>query len=300
MIEIQNVSKNFGEVKAVDSITARIEEGHVFGLIGTNGAGKSTLMRLMCGVMKPEAGKITVDGAPVYDNPEAKSRIFYISDDQYFFKSGTPKDMLHLYRTYYPAFDAEKWKELTGKFGLDISRKINTFSKGMKKQLSVICGICANTKYLFCDETFDGLDPVMRQAVKALFVREIEERGLTPVIASHNLRELEDICDHVGLLHKGGILFAKDLEEMKIYIHKIQCVFREEGDAERAFEGLEILQQEQRGSLYTVTARGTREGILQKIQETDPLFAEVLPLSLEEIFISETEVAGYDIKKLVF
>ena len=149
MIEIQNVNKSFGEVKAVDGITAKIEEGHVFGLIGTNGAGKSTLMRLMCGVMKPDEGKITVDGAPVYDNPEAKSRIFYISDDQYFFKSGTPKDMLHLYRTYYPAFDADKWKELMGKFGLDVSRKINTFSKGMKKQLSVICGICANTKYLF-------------------------------------------------------------------------------------------------------------------------------------------------------
>ena len=146
MIEIQNVSKRFGRVKAVDGITARIEEGHVFGLIGTNGAGKSTLMRLLCGVMKPDEGKITVDGALVYDNPEAKSRIFYISDDQYFFRNGTPKDMLYFYRTYYPEFDADRWKELMGKFGLDSGRKINTFSKGMKKQLSVICGICANTR----------------------------------------------------------------------------------------------------------------------------------------------------------
>ena len=271
MIEIQNVSKNFGEVKAVDSITARIEEGHVFGLIGTNGAGKSTLMRLMCGVMKPEAGKITVDGAPVYDNPEAKSRIFYISDDQYFFKSGTPKDMLHLYRTYYPAFDAEKWKELTGKFGLDISRKINTFSKGMKKQLSVICGICANTKYLFCDETFDGLDPVMRQAVKTVFVREIESRGLTPVIASHNLRELEDICEYVGLLHKGGILFEKDIDEMKLNIQKIQCVIKDEAMLRQVKEGLELLTTENRGMLYTIKARGLREDVNSWIEQLNPV-----------------------------
>lgn len=177
MIEFQNVRKQFGAVKAVDGVTARIEEGHVFGLIGTNGAGKSTLLRLLGGVIRPDGGRILVDGEAVYDNPEAKGKIFYISDEQYFIKSGTPRDMLRLYRAYYPGFDTEKWNDLTAKFGLDTARKINTFSKGMKKQLSVICGICANTKYLLCDETFDGLDPVMRQAVKTLFVREMEEIG---------------------------------------------------------------------------------------------------------------------------
>ncbi len=299
MIEIQNVSKRFGRVKAVDGITARIEEGHVFGLIGTNGAGKSTLMRLLCGVMKPDEGKITVDGALVYDNPEAKSRIFYISDDQYFFRNGTPKDMLYFYRTYYPEFDADRWKELMGKFGLDSGRKINTFSKGMKKQLSVICGICANTKYLFCDETFDGLDPVMRQAVKTVFIREIESRGLTPVIASHNLRELEDICEYVGLLHKGGILFEKDIDEMKLNIQKIQCVIKEEGMLRQIKEGVEVLTVENRGALYTFTARGLREDVEAFMKELNPVFYELLPLSLEEIFISETEVKGYDVKALI-
>lgn len=299
MIAFQEISKYFDKVKAIDNVTATIEEGHVFGLIGTNGAGKSTLLRLLCGVMKPDRGSITVDEEPVYDNPRAKARIFYISDDQYFFKSGTPKDMLRLYRTYYPGFDTEKWKEMMEKFGLDPDRKINTFSKGMKKQLSVICGICANTKYLFCDETFDGLDPVMRQAVKTVFVREIEERGLTPVIASHNLRELEDICEYVGLLHKGGILFEKDIDEMKLNIHKVQCVVKEEAQLKQIREALEVVTMENRGALYTFTVRGKRMELEAFLEQLAPVFYELLPLSLEEIFISETEVKGYDVKALI-
>lgn len=179
MIEIQDISKSFGAVKAVDNITATIQEGHVFGLIGTNGSGKSTLMRLLAGVLKADRGIIRVDGEPVYDNPVSKAGIFYISDDQYFFRNGTPLDMLRLYRAYYTGFDVKKWKEMMEKMGLDERRKIHTFSKGMKKQLSVICGVCANTKYLLCDETFDGLDPVMRQAVKAVFVKEMEACGYT-------------------------------------------------------------------------------------------------------------------------
>jgi len=300
MIEINNVSKSFGEVKAVDSIQAVIEEGHVFGLIGTNGAGKSTLMRLMCGVLKADEGSVSVDGEQVYDNPRAKGRLFYISDDQYFFRSGTPKDMLRLYQTYYSGFDEGKWKDMMEKFGLDMGRKINTFSKGMKKQLSVVCGICANTKYLLCDETFDGLDPVMRQAVKAVFVREIEERGLTPVIASHNLRELEDICEYVGLLHKGGILFEKDIDEMKLNIHKVQCVVKDDAVLGRIKERLDIMTMENRGALYTFTVRGARNEVEQYLEQLSLVFYELLPLSLEEIFISETEVKGYDVKSLIF
>ena len=299
MIEIQNVSKSFGEIKAIDGVSASIGEGHVFGLIGTNGAGKSTLMRLLSGVLKPDQGNVLVDGEPVYDNPAVKSKLFYLSDDQFFFRNGTPKDMLRLYSAYYPGFDGERWKEMTGKFGLDTRRKINTFSKGMKKQLSVICGICAGTKYLLCDETFDGLDPVMRQAVKTVFVREMEERGLTPVIASHNLRELEDICEYVGLLHKGGVLFEKDIDEMKLNIHKLQCILSGEGQLGRIRESLNVLTVENRGSLYTLTVRGAREDIVSCMEEIKPVFYEMLPLSLEEIFISETEVKGYDIKTLI-
>ena len=300
MIEVKNLSKSFGAVKAIDEISAHIEEGHVFGLIGTNGAGKSTFMRMLTGVLKPDSGEILIDGEPVYDNPAVKGKIFYISDDQYFFKSGTPKDMVKLYKTYYPDFDEEKWKDLMGKFGLDVSRKVNTFSKGMKKQLSVICGICANTKYLLCDETFDGLDPVMRQAVKALFIREIEDRGLTPVIASHNLRELEDICEYVGLLHRGGILLEKDMEDMKLNIHKLQVVIKEEEMLQKLKNTLDVVTCENRGSLYTVTVRGSRETVEEFMELLNPVFYELLPLSLEEIFISETEVKGYDVKALLF
>ena len=300
MIEVKNLSKSFDSIRAIDHINAKIEDGHVFGLIGTNGAGKSTFMRMLSGVLKPEEGEILVDGEPVYDNPAVKEKIFYISDDQYYFRSGTPVDMLKLYQTCYPAFDGAKWKSLMEKFGLDEKRKVNTFSKGMKKQLSVICGICANTKYLLCDETFDGLDPVMRQAVKALFVKEMDERGLTPVIASHNLRELEDICEYVGLLHRGGILLEKDIDDMKLNIHKLQCVIREDEMLQKIRSGLEVVTIDNRGSLYTVTVRGDKEKILEFMEQLNPVFYELLPLSLEEIFISETEVKGYDVKVLLF
>lgn len=300
MIEVKNISKHFDEVKAIDNISAKIEEAHVFGLIGTNGAGKSTFMRILCGVLKPEEGEVYIDGEPVYDNPEVKAKIFYISDDQFFFKTGTPKDMLDFYVTYYKNFDVEKFHSLMKAFDLDERRKVNTFSKGMKKQLSVICGICANTKYLLCDETFDGLDPVMRQAIKSMFVKEIEERGMTPIIASHNLRELEDICEYVGLLHKGGILLAKDMDDMKVNIHKVQCVLRDASDLDRIKEIFDVVKIEDRGVLRTLTIRGKRDEVDDYMASIAPVFYELLPLSLEEIFISETEVKGYDIKHLLF
>lgn len=300
MIEAKGVSKSFDAIVALDRITAKIEEAHVFGLIGTNGAGKSTFMRCMCGVLKPEEGEILIDGEPVYDNPQVKRKLFYISDDQYFYKSGTPNDVLKLYKSVYPEFDETKWRELMERFGLDPKRKINTFSKGMKKQLSVLYGICSNTKYLLCDETFDGLDPVMRQAVKSLFVKEIEDRGLTPIIASHNLRELEDICEYVGLLHRGGILLERDIDDMKLNIHKIQVVIKEQEMLTSIKENLDVVSMENRGSLYSITVRGKREDVLDYMRGINPIFYELLPLSLEEIFISETEVKGYDIKSLLF
>lgn len=299
MIEAKDLTKKFDTIMAVDHINAKIRDGCVFGLIGTNGAGKSTFLRMACGVLKPDEGTIQIDGEDVYENPKTKSRFFYISDDQYFFGNGTPLEMMNYYRTIYPRFDTARFHHLLESFSLEKRRKISTFSKGMKKQLSVILGLCANTDYIFCDETFDGLDPVMRQAVKSLFANDIAERNLTPIIASHNLRELEDICDHVGLLHKGGILLSKDLDDMKLNIHKIQCVLRPEMEAEK-MEGMDILKIEHRGSLATITVRGKREEIEAVMHSYEPIFFETIPLSLEEIFISETEVAGYDIKKLIF
>ncbi len=298
MIEITNISKRFDSLLALDHVSAKIAQGHVFGLIGTNGAGKSTLLRTLCGILKPDEGQILIDGEPVYENLAAKSLIFYISDDQYFFPNGTPMDMVHYYRSFYPQFDEQRFFTLLGVLQLDKNRRINTFSKGMKKQLSVLLGICSGCKYLLCDETFDGLDPVIRQAVKSLFIKEIEEHGLTPIIASHNLRELEDICEHVGLLHKGGILFTQDLEDMKLGIFKLQCVFNDDTSLEALRKQFTVLKEERRGSLYTLTMRGSSDELDSFMATLNPVFYERLPLSLEEIFISETEVQGYDFSSL--
>lgn len=299
MIEAVNLTKRFDGIVAVDHINAVIREGNVFGLIGTNGAGKSTFLRMASGVLRPDEGSITIDGMPVFEQEAVKQRFFYISDDQYFFSNATPRDMMQYYKTVYPHFNEARFSSLMSSFGLDQERKINTFSKGMKKQVSVICGICARTDYLFCDETFDGLDPAMRQAVKSIFANDMEERGLTPIIASHNLRELEDICDHVGLLHKGGMLLSRDLDEMKMNIHKVQCVLKE-GMSPEELTGLELLKTERRGRLLTLTVRGSLSRVEFIMQNAEPVFYETIPLSLEEIFISETEVVGYDVKKLIF
>jgi ABC-2 type transport system ATP-binding protein len=300
MIETYNITKSFANIKAVDNINSTIKEGSVFGLIGTNGAGKSTFLRMLAGILKPDTGLITIDGIEVYENIEAKKKFFYISDEQYFFSNSTPVDMMKYYKMLYENFDDKRFYDYLQRFELQKDRKINTFSKGMKKQLSIIYGICSGTKYLFCDETFDGLDPVMRQGVKSIFAGEMEVRDFTPVIASHNLRELEDICDHIGLLHKGGILLSKDLVDLKGNIHKVQCVLENRDIEADILTGLNVLKTEHRGSLITLTVKGEREEILNKIAIGNPIFLEVLPLSLEEIFISETGVVGYDIKKLIF
>ncbi len=300
MIEAINVSKQFDNIKAVDQVSVTIKEGNVFGLIGTNGAGKSTFLRILSGILKPDRGSVRLDEMEVYENVAAKKLFFYISDDQFFFSNATPKDMKNFYKKIYPEFDCDRFDKMMNQFELDPRRKINTFSKGMKKQVSVICGVCANTKYIFCDETFDGLDPVMRQAVKSIFIREIAERNMTVIIASHNLRELEDICDHVGILHKGGILLSKDLYDMKLSLHRVQCVFKNGEEAANVFRGLELLKADQRGSLNTITIRGTYDEIAERLTKAEPIYSEILPLTLEELFICETEVVGYDIKKLIY
>lgn len=299
MIEIKNVTKTFEEIMAVDHVTVTIKEQNLFGLIGTNGAGKSTLLRLVTGVYRPDEGEILIDGLPVYDNTEAKKKFYFIADEPYFFNNATAEDMEKYESCMYERFDRENFYALLEKFGLQKKRKIRTFSKGMKKQLALLLGICSGTEYLFCDETFDGLDPVMRQSIKGLLAKTMEERTFTPVIASHNLRELEDICDHIGLLHKGGVLLSRDLLDMKCNIQKVQCVLKHPEETEDALQGIEIIKEERRGALHTFIVRGSREMTEAKFGRIETVFFEMLPLSLEEIFISETEVAGYDIKKLL-
>ena len=300
MIEIRECSKSFSSVKAVQNVSMDIGEREVFGLVGSNGAGKSTLLRMTAGVIKPDHGEIHIDGIPVFDNKEAKSNLFYLSDDSYFPANNTPSDMADYISLFYLGFEKQRFSKLLRQFQLKEDQKISTFSKGMKKQLQILLGISAGTKYLLCDETFDGLDPVMRQGIKRLFAAEILNREFTPVLASHSLRELEDICDHVGLLYQGGMLLSRNLEDMKFHIYKIQCVLSD-NEQEKALEKeLDILKLDHQGSLVVFTARGTRTEIVEKVQEKNPLFCEVLPLSLEEIFISETEVAGYEIRNLFF
>lgn len=296
MITVNNISKKFDNVIAVSEITTSIKGGQVFGLIGTNGAGKSTFMRMISGVIKSDTGTVTIDGEEVYENPKVKENFFYISDEQFFFLNSKPNDMRDYYALMYKNFDKEKFNNYLEKFGLPTDRKIRTFSKGMKKQLSVILAISANTKYILCDETFDGLDPVMRRSVKSLFSIEIEERGLTPIIASHNLREVEDICEHIGLLYKGGMVVSSDLDSLKLGMYKLQCVF---ADGEPDLSSLDIIAKQNRGAMYTLTIKGKIEDIQRQIAELNPTFTEILPLTLEEIFITETEALGYDIKNLI-
>lgn len=298
MIEVNQCSKKFGRLQAVNKVTLEIGNREVFGLVGSNGAGKSTLLRMMAGIIRADEGRILVDGTEVYENEAAKSSIFYIADDSYFPANFTPREMAIYYKNIYSSFQMQKYEKLMQQFHLDERGKISRFSKGMKKQLLVILGISAGTKYMLCDETFDGLDPVMRQAVKSLFAAEIMNRDFSPVIASHNLRELEDICDHVGLLHQGGILLSQDLEDLKFHIHKVQCVLADAQKEKELARELNVLNMQHQGSLLLITVRGTRTEIMERIQAKNPLFCEILPLTLEEIFISETEVAGYEIKNI--
>jgi len=298
MIEVKNLSKRFENITALNNVSMTMKNGEVFGLIGTNGAGKSTLLRILSGIYLQDEGTVTIDGGSLFESTAIRENIFYISDEQYYFQNATSQEMMNYYQMFYPKLDREYFEKLCGDFGLERSRKIRTFSKGMRRQLFMILGLSSNAEYLLCDETFDGLDSVMRQAVKSLMAASMVDRKLTPVIASHNLRELEDMCDHVGLLHKGGILLSEDLNNMKLNLHKLQCVFPEGTDI-GSLSGVDIIQTVKRGSLYTFTVRGDADMILHVIQSYNPVFCELIPLSLEEIFIAETEVAGYDIKALV-
>lgn len=296
MIKIDSITKTFDVVKSLDNVSLMIEKGSIFGLIGSNGSGKSTIMRIMCGVYKPDCGDILYDGVPVWENPEVKRNIVYLSDDQYFLPHSTPGDMARLYASVYPTFSHEKYSEYLKIFGLDERRKITTFSKGMQKQVSFLLGLSAGTDYLFCDETLDGLDAVMRQTVRKIIAAEVADRGMCVVFASHNLKELEDICDHVALLHKGELLFEAGIDDIKLGIHKIQVSFPKDrlDEAKADLEKLNPISLEQRGSLFTLVARGQESDIDDYIKARSPIFTEFIPLTLEEIFIAEMEECGYE------
>ncbi|MBO5196629.1 MAG: ABC transporter ATP-binding protein [Clostridia bacterium] len=296
MIRIDSVTKDFEEVRSLDKVSVLIENGSIFGLIGSNGSGKSTLLRILCGIYKPTDGDVVFDGMPVWEDPAVKQNIVYLSDDQYFLPHCTIYDMMQLYKSVYPTFSDEKYKEYLNLFGLDDKRKIATFSKGMQKQASFLLGLSCRTQYVLCDETLDGLDPVMRRTVCKIVAEEVADRNITVIFASHNLKEIEDICDHVALLHKGQLLFEAGLDDIKLGIHKIQMSFEKERleEVKTELTQLDTVSLEQRGSLFTVIARGDEGALSDFIGSLHPVFVEFIPLTLEEIFIAEMEERGYD------
>ena len=299
MIELSHVTKTFGgATRALDDLTLTVPQGAVYGLVGSNGAGKTTAIRHITGIFRQDSGSVTIGGLPVYENPAVKSRIGYIPDDLGVFGGGTLRELAAFYRTMYPRFDAKRYAALRDVFRLDEATPLRRFSKGMQKHAAFWLTLSLRPDYLVLDEPVDGLDPVMRRQIWSLALEDVAGYGTTVLVSSHNLRELEDICDHVGLLHKGGILFSRDLSDMMLGMHKLQAAFAAPVQASD-FPSLDILRFEPRGSLVTMTVRGDEREIQAAVAAMQPLFMELLPLSLEEIFINETEVAGYDIKKLV-
>lgn len=297
MIEIKEVTKKFENTVVLENVTFNIQEGSIYGLIGANGAGKSTLLRLISGVYKADGGEILVDGEKVYENPKAKGKIMYVSDELYFLGGANLLRMAKMYKAYFENFSMERFNKLTELFKLDPKKAINTFSKGMKRQAAIILALSTKPKYLLLDETFDGLDPVMRNVVKSIFIEEVLENKTTIILTSHSLRELEDTCDQLSLLHKGGIVFQKDVEDLKTDMFKVQVAF-EQSFTKEIFEKFDIQQYEQHGSIATFILKGNKEESINKIKELHPLLVEVLPLTLEEIFIYETSALGYNFQEL--
>ena len=297
MIKIHSLTKKFRSLIAVNCISLDIPTGSVFGLLGTNGAGKSTLLRMLAGILQPDNGTISIDNQAVWDNEITKANCFYLSDKHYYFPNATAESMGRFYQKLYPKFEYERYLDLLETFHLESTLKLRTFSKGMQKQVGILAAICSNTAYIFCDEVFDGLDPVIRQSITNLIHSELAKRTLTIVAASHNLRELEHFCSRIGILHKGGILLSKDVHSMQYQTHKIQCILTEEQCAAISLHS-DIVSLHKEGFLTTFLMHGNKEDILQLMKQLQPEKYEFLPLTLEEIFINETEVIGYDIKLL--
>ena len=285
MIEIKKVSKRFDKIAAVSDVSLSIEQGQVFGLLGTNGAGKSTLLRMMAGVLKPEEGEILIDGEAVWDCVEAKQKFFYISDEQYFFPNATPLDMAAFYKTLYPAFNEKRFRKFLVKFTLQKDRKIQTFSKGMKKQVMFIFALSIMPEYLIMDEPFDGLDPHIRKIIWDILIQDVSERQMTIFISSHHLNELDSMCDHIALISDGEIIFEEALDHLKEGYHKLQIVL-ESGDDMYALEKeLNILAHQMMGRVHTLIVEGNLESIDMIVSKYHPIINETLSLSLEEIFL---------------
>lgn len=296
MIEVKDVVKTFDGFRALDGVTMTVPRGAVYGLVGPNGAGKSTLIRHLTGIYRPDSGAIDIDGQPVYENPAVKARIAYIPDDVFYFPQATIPDMMRYYRGIYPKFDAERYQKLGDVFRLDPKRQIRRLSKGMQKQAAFWLAMSLRPDVLILDEPVDGLDPVMRRQVWNLVLADVAENGTTVLISSHNLRELEDVCDHVGIMNGGKVLLEHPLAELQANIVKVLVALPDEA---KLPEGLDILHQSSQGHLYTLIVHGDAAEVTNRLSTAQPQYLDVVPLTLEEIFIYELGGADYAVKDIL-
>ena len=294
MIQVHDLTKHFGSFRALDNLQLHVPKGAVYGLVGPNGAGKTTLIRHITGVYHPEQGEILIDGRPVYENPEVKARFAYIPDEVFYFHSSDLNDMMKFYGGIYRSFDTALYGRLLEGFGLNPKKPLRSFSKGMQKQAAFLLSLCTRPELLILDEPVDGLDPVMRRQVWSLILQDVAESDATVLVSSHNLRELEDVCDHVGIMHQGNMLLERSLSELQENIVKVQVAF----DSRRP-AGLDILHSSQSGRLEILIVRGTQEEIRAKMEAVQPLFYDLLPLSLEEVFVYELGGVSYDVKNIL-
>ena len=298
MIKIRNLSKKFDTDDVLNKLNCTIKESCIYGLVGANGSGKSTMLRIINGIYEADSGEVTIDGENISDNEELKQRMVFIPDDLFFYPGYSLYDTALYYQSMYKKFDMDKLIGLAKTLKLDLNTKVNTFSKGMKRQCALICALSTNADYMFFDETFDGLDPVVRNLVKKLIAKQMEDSKVTIVLTSHNLRELEDICDNLGLLYKGGILFESEIDSLKTSMYKVQISFKEDFSQDR-FKGLDILSFKKSGSVATVIINDKSRKSKEKLEKMKPLILDIIPLTLEEIFIYEMEVLGYEFTEII-
>ena len=296
MIEIKNVVKEFDGFRALDELSMTVPSGSVYGLVGPNGAGKSTIIRHLTGIYRQDSGEVLVDGQPVFENPSVKNRIAYIPDDIFFFSNASIGEMARFYLSIYPQFDAERFKKLGEVFGLDTKRQMRKLSKGMQKQAAFWMMMALRPEFLVLDEPVDGLDPVMRRQIWSIVMADVAENGTTVLVSSHNLRELEDVCDHVGIMNKGKIMIERTLSELQEGIIKLQLALPDGGTLP---DGLDILHKTSTGRLQTIILHGASAELEEKLSPCKPLFMDFVPLTLEEIFIYELGGADYEVKDIV-
>ena len=298
MIEVKNAVKTFDGFRALDGADITVPDGGVYGLVGPNGAGKSTVIRHITGIYRPDSGQVLVDGEPVYENPGKKALLSAIPDDWYYFPSATVWDMMRFYRGFYPSFDMDRYEKFKEVFSIGEKSVIRRLSKGMQKQVAFWLAMCCRPRYLILDEPVDGLDPVMRRQVWSLMMSDVSEYGTTVLVSSHNLRELEDVCDHVGIMNKGRVLLERSLADLQENIVKLQAVWRTESVPVLPRE-LQVLHTSHVGRVYTYIVRGSAGEIKERMEREQPLMMEALPLSLEEIFIYELGGEQYAVKEII-